>query len=78
MLVIQSIASGMALQGVQQPIQFMVTGGVLLAAVVIDSVSRRSQKAACRALISGGSVPSAEARDGSVCHSPSCCPACRI
>ncbi|GIH91714.1 sugar ABC transporter permease [Planobispora siamensis] len=49
MLVIQSIASGMALQGVSNSIQFMVTGAVLLAAVVIDSVSRRSQKAAGRA-----------------------------
>jgi D-xylose transport system permease protein len=49
MLVIQSIASGMALQGVSNSIQFMVTGAVLLGAVVIDSVSRRSQKAAGRA-----------------------------
>ncbi|GAA2650654.1 MULTISPECIES: sugar ABC transporter permease [Nonomuraea] len=49
MLVIQSIASGMALQGVSNSIQFMVTGAVLLAAVVIDSISRRSQKAAGRA-----------------------------
>ncbi|GAA2381818.1 sugar ABC transporter permease [Nonomuraea africana] len=49
MLVIQSIASGMALQGVSNSVQFMVTGAVLLAAVVIDSVSRRSQKAAGRA-----------------------------
>jgi D-xylose transport system permease protein len=49
MLVIQSISSGMALQGVSNSIQFMVTGAVLLAAVVIDSVSRRSQKAAGRA-----------------------------
>ncbi|NUR92900.1 MAG: sugar ABC transporter permease [Nonomuraea sp.] len=49
MLVIQSIASGMALQGVSNSIQFMVTGAVLLAAVVIDSVSRRSQKASGRA-----------------------------
>ncbi|GAA3130223.1 ABC transporter permease [Planomonospora alba] len=49
MLVIQSIASGMALQGVSSSIQFMVTGAVLLAAVVIDSLSRRSQKASGRA-----------------------------
>ncbi|MFI6496971.1 sugar ABC transporter permease [Nonomuraea typhae] len=49
MLVIQSIASGMALQGVSNSVQFMVTGAVLLAAVVIDSVSRRSQKASGRA-----------------------------
>ncbi|GAB3676470.1 ABC transporter permease [Actinocorallia lasiicapitis] len=48
-LVIQSIASGMALQGVGNSVQFIVTGAVLLAAVVIDSVSRRSQKAAGRA-----------------------------
>ncbi|GAA2894323.1 ABC transporter permease [Streptosporangium fragile] len=49
MLVIQSIASGMALEGVSNSVQFMVTGAVLLAAVVIDSVSRRSQKASGRA-----------------------------
>jgi D-xylose transport system permease protein len=49
MLVIQSIASGMALEGVSNSVQFMVTGAVLLGAVVIDSVSRRSQKAAGRA-----------------------------
>jgi D-xylose transport system permease protein len=49
MLVIQSISSGMALEGVSNSVQFMVTGAVLLAAVVIDSVSRRSQKAAGRA-----------------------------
>lgn len=49
MLVIQSIASGMALQGVSNAVQFIVTGAVLLAAVVIDSVSRRSQKASGRA-----------------------------
>ena len=47
-LVIQSIQSGMALQGVSNAIQFIVTGVVLLAAVVIDSVSRRSQKNAGR------------------------------
>ncbi|MFD6314832.1 sugar ABC transporter permease [Streptomyces nigra] len=43
MLVIQSIASGVALLGVQRAIQFMITGGVLLVAVVIDSLSRRSR-----------------------------------
>ncbi|MGP4000729.1 sugar ABC transporter permease [Streptomyces sp. 8N706] len=49
MLVIQSIASGMALLGIQAAVQFMITGGVLLAAVVIDSLSRRTQKAHGRA-----------------------------
>jgi D-xylose transport system permease protein len=49
MLVIQSITSGMALEGVANSVQFMVTGGVLLAAVVLDSISRRNQKAAGRA-----------------------------
>jgi D-xylose transport system permease protein len=48
-LVIQSIASGMALLGIQIAVQFMITGGVLLAAVVIDSLSRRLQKAHGRA-----------------------------
>jgi D-xylose transport system permease protein len=43
-LVIQSIASGMVLIGAQTAVQYMVTGGVLLGAVVLDSLSRRSQK----------------------------------
>nr|WP_312892730.1 sugar ABC transporter permease [Allostreptomyces psammosilenae] len=47
-LVIQSIASGMALQGISNSVQFMVTGAVLLAAVVIDSVSRRNQRSSGR------------------------------
>ncbi|MFE2431925.1 sugar ABC transporter permease [Streptomyces sp. NPDC059373] len=41
-LIIQSIASGMALVGVDTPIQFMITGGVLLAAVAFDSLARRT------------------------------------
>ncbi|MET9800301.1 sugar ABC transporter permease [Streptomyces sp. NPDC006368] len=44
-LVIQSIASGVALLGIQAAVQFMITGGVLLVAVVIDALSRRAQKA---------------------------------
>ncbi|MEG3630719.1 sugar ABC transporter permease [Streptomyces poriticola] len=48
-LVIQSIASGMALLGIQAAVQFMITGGVLLAAVVIDSLVRQTQKAHGRA-----------------------------
>ncbi|MEW2402627.1 sugar ABC transporter permease [Streptomyces sp. NPDC046862] len=42
-LVIQSIASGMALLGVEDSVQFMITGGVLLAAVAADSLSRRAE-----------------------------------
>lgn len=45
MLVIQSIASGMLLMGVAGSVQYMITGGVLLAAVVLDSLARRSRKA---------------------------------
>ncbi|MFI5825247.1 sugar ABC transporter permease [Streptomyces rishiriensis] len=41
-LIIQSIASGMALLGVEPPIQFIVTGGVLYVAVVLDSLARRA------------------------------------
>ncbi|MCF3132731.1 sugar ABC transporter permease [Streptomyces olivochromogenes] len=44
-LVIQSIASGVALMGVPTAAEYMITGGVLLLAVVIDSLSRRAQKA---------------------------------
>lgn len=48
MLVIGSISSGMNLLGVANSVQYMITGGVLLAAVVIDSVSRRTQRSAGR------------------------------
>jgi D-xylose transport system permease protein len=48
-LVIGSIQSGMNIQGLSNAIQFMITGAVLLAAVVIDSLARRTQKAAGRA-----------------------------
>ncbi|MFF3847008.1 sugar ABC transporter permease [Streptomyces sp. NPDC002328] len=41
-LIIQSIASGMALLGVASPVQFMITGGVLYTAVVVDSLTRRA------------------------------------
>ncbi len=49
MLVIQSITQGLNLLGMASEIQYMITGAVLLAAVVIDSVSRRTQKASGRA-----------------------------
>ncbi|MFD5571008.1 sugar ABC transporter permease [Streptomyces cadmiisoli] len=49
MLVIQSIASGMAITDTPAAVQFMITGGVLFAAVVIDSLARRSQEAHGRA-----------------------------
>ncbi|MCQ8831118.1 sugar ABC transporter permease [Streptomyces samsunensis] len=48
-LVIQSIASGVALMDIQTAVQFMITGGVLLLAVVIDSLSHRAQRAHGRA-----------------------------
>ncbi|MCP9988860.1 MULTISPECIES: sugar ABC transporter permease [Streptomyces] len=44
MLVIQSIASGMSLLGIEAAVQFTVTGGVLLAAVVVDTVARRIRR----------------------------------
>jgi len=47
-LVIQSIQQGLNLKGMASEIQYMITGAVLLAAVVIDSVSRRTQKTAGR------------------------------
>ncbi|MEU2782825.1 sugar ABC transporter permease [Streptomyces sp. NPDC007110] len=49
MLVIQSIASGMAITDTPAAIQFMITGGVLFAAVVIDALSRRTQETHGRA-----------------------------
>ncbi|GAU66981.1 putative xylose ABC transporter permease protein [Streptomyces sp. NBRC 110611] len=48
MLVIQSIQQGLNLLGMASEIQYMITGAVLLAAVVIDSVSRRTQRTAGR------------------------------
>ncbi|MFF3328878.1 sugar ABC transporter permease [Streptomyces sp. NPDC002888] len=48
-LIIQSIASGMALLGVEPPVQFMITGGVLFAAVVFDSLARRAAQSRWRA-----------------------------
>ncbi len=48
MLVIQSIQTGLDLLNMNTSIQYMITGGVLLGAVVIDSVSRKSQKASGR------------------------------
>jgi D-xylose transport system permease protein len=47
-LVIQSIQQGLNMVGMASEIQYMITGAVLLAAVVIDSVSRRTQKTAGR------------------------------
>ncbi|MEU6549218.1 sugar ABC transporter permease [Streptomyces sp. NPDC046915] len=48
-LVIQSIASGMALTDTPTAVQLVITGGVLFAAVVVDALSRRSQEAHGRA-----------------------------
>ncbi|GAA4802869.1 sugar ABC transporter permease [Streptomyces ziwulingensis] len=48
-LVIVSIQYGLALQGVASPVQYMITGGVLLVTVVIDAVTRKTQKTAGRA-----------------------------
>ncbi|MFD9466104.1 sugar ABC transporter permease [Streptomyces sp. NPDC060027] len=48
-LVIVSIQYGLALQGIASPVQYMITGGVLLATVVIDAVTRKTQKSAGRA-----------------------------
>nr|WP_246451169.1 sugar ABC transporter permease [Allostreptomyces psammosilenae] len=42
-LVIQSLASGMALLGISSAVQLMVTGAVLLGAMVLDSLSHRRQ-----------------------------------
>jgi D-xylose transport system permease protein len=47
-LVIQSISNGMDLLGYETAVKFMVTGGVLLAAVVIDAIARRQRQAAGR------------------------------
>ncbi|MBC9729602.1 sugar ABC transporter permease [Streptomyces sp. TRM68367] len=49
MLIIQSIASGMVITDTPTAVQFMITGGVLFAAVIIDALSRHSQEAHGRA-----------------------------
>ncbi len=49
MLVIQSIQTGLDLLNMDQSIQNMITGAVLLAAVIVDSVSRRTQRTSGRA-----------------------------
>jgi D-xylose transport system permease protein len=47
-LVITSISNGMDLLALQSAVKFMVTGAVLLAAVVIDAIARRQRQAAGR------------------------------
>ncbi|WP_407697906.1 sugar ABC transporter permease [Streptomyces kaniharaensis] len=47
-LVIQSITTGLDMVHAAQAIQYMITGAVLLAAVVLDSVSRRTRASAAR------------------------------
>jgi D-xylose transport system permease protein len=47
-LVIGSIANGMDLLALDSSVKFMVTGGVLLAAVIIDALARRQRQAAGR------------------------------
>jgi D-xylose transport system permease protein len=48
-LIIQSIASGMAITDTPIAVQFVITGAVLFAAAVIDALSRRSQETRGRA-----------------------------
>ncbi len=47
--VIGAIASGLTLLNLDSSVRFMITGGVLLIAVIVDSVSRRSRAAHGRA-----------------------------
>ena len=48
-LVVMSISNGLAILNLESSIRFMITGGVLVLAVIIDSLSRRSRAAAGRA-----------------------------
>ena len=48
-LVIASISSGLTLLSLDSSIRFMITGGVLMLAVIVDSVSRRTRAAHGRA-----------------------------
>ncbi|WP_203338659.1 sugar ABC transporter permease [Nocardioides limicola] len=47
-IVLQAIQSGLNMVGVDSSVRFMVTGGVLLLAVAIDSVSRRARSSSGR------------------------------
>jgi D-xylose transport system permease protein len=47
-IVLQAIQTGLNLVGVDSSVRFMVTGGVLLLAVAIDSVSRRARSSSGR------------------------------
>jgi D-xylose transport system permease protein len=47
-LLIGSISNGMDLLSLQSSVKFMVTGGVLLVAVVIDAIARNQRQAAGR------------------------------
>jgi D-xylose transport system permease protein len=48
-VVIQSISSGLTLLNLDSSVQFMVTGVVLVLAVIVDSISRRTRAASGRA-----------------------------
>lgn len=48
-LVIGSISNGMDLLGKSTPVKFMITGAVLLAAVILDSLARRGRQSSGRA-----------------------------
>jgi D-xylose transport system permease protein len=45
-LVIGSISNGMDLLGLESSVKYMITGGVLLAAVTIDALTRRQRQQA--------------------------------
>ena len=47
-IVIQALSNGMDMLSLSSGIKFMVTGGVLLSTVTIDSVLRRSRAAPSR------------------------------
>ena len=44
-IVIQAISNGLILLDLDSSIRYMITGGVLLLAVIVDSMSRRSRAA---------------------------------
>jgi D-xylose transport system permease protein len=47
-VVIQSISNGMDLLALQSSVKYMITGGVLIGAVLIDAISRRRRRAVGR------------------------------
>ena len=62
-----SISNGMDLLALQSSVKFMVTGGVLVAAVIVDALARRNRQArAYRGPHDGGAPTPATSSEGAL------------